>query len=103
MRRADRRELLRLLSGDRTERHSARARQMERSSTSRARTRSLEPRCFRPTAPPRGALLQLTKSLAIELAPHNIQVNAILPGSIDTDLTQGAKGTPLYQEIVSRT
>ena len=28
----------------------------------------------------KGALIQLTKSMAIELAPHNIQVNAIVPG-----------------------
>jgi 2-dehydro-3-deoxy-D-gluconate 5-dehydrogenase len=30
----------------------------------------------------KGALIQLTKSMAIELAPHNIQVNAIVPGWI---------------------
>jgi len=36
----------------------------------------------------KGAIMQLTKSLAIELAVHNIQVNAILPGWISTDLTE---------------
>lgn len=51
----------------------------------------------------KGAIIQLTKSLAIELAPHNIQVNAILPGWIDTDLTQAVKSMPLYQEILTRT
>jgi 2-deoxy-D-gluconate 3-dehydrogenase len=51
----------------------------------------------------KGAIMQLTKSLAIELAPHNIQVNAILPGWIDTDLTAPVKGMPLYQEILTRT
>jgi 2-deoxy-D-gluconate 3-dehydrogenase len=35
------------------------------------------------------ALNFLTKSLAIELGPHNIQVNAILPGVIETDMAQG--------------
>jgi 2-deoxy-D-gluconate 3-dehydrogenase len=39
----------------------------------------------------KGALMQLTKSLAIELAPYNIQVNAILPGWFNTDLTQPLK------------
>jgi 2-deoxy-D-gluconate 3-dehydrogenase len=35
----------------------------------------------------KGAIVQLTKSMAIELAPHNIQVNAIAPGWIETDMT----------------
>jgi len=51
----------------------------------------------------KGAIMQLTKSLAIELAPYNIQVNAILPGWIETDLTAPIKGMPLYQEILTRT
>jgi len=51
----------------------------------------------------KGGIVQLTKSLAIELAPHNIQVNAILPGWIETDLTAAVKGMPLYQEILTRT
>ena len=51
----------------------------------------------------KGGLVQLTKSMAIELAPHNIQVNALAPGWIETDLTQPLKATPLYQQILTRT
>lgn len=39
----------------------------------------------------KGGLVQLTKSLAVGWAPDNIQVNAILPGWIDTDLTRRAR------------
>src|SRR5439155_10079236 len=35
----------------------------------------------------KGAIVQLTKSMAIEFATHNIQVNAIAPGWIETDMT----------------
>jgi 2-deoxy-D-gluconate 3-dehydrogenase len=51
----------------------------------------------------KGGLVQLTKSMAIELAPMNVQVNAIVPGWIDTDLTAVVKTMPLYQEILTRT
>ena len=47
--------------------------------------------------------MQLTKSMAIDLAPNNIQVNAILPGWIATDLTAPVRNTPLYDEIIMRT
>jgi 2-deoxy-D-gluconate 3-dehydrogenase len=51
----------------------------------------------------KGALVQLTKSMAIELAPFNIQVNAIAPGYFETDMTAPVKTTPLYQEVITRT
>jgi 2-deoxy-D-gluconate 3-dehydrogenase len=51
----------------------------------------------------KGAVVQLTKSMAIELAPHNIQVNAIAPGWIETDLTAAIRTTPLNDEILART
>jgi 2-deoxy-D-gluconate 3-dehydrogenase len=52
----------------------------------------------------KGALVQLTKSMAIEMAPFNIQVNAIAPGWIETEMTAPVKTIPpLYQEIITRT
>jgi 2-deoxy-D-gluconate 3-dehydrogenase len=51
----------------------------------------------------KGAIIQLTKSMAIELAPYNIQVNAIAPGWIETDMTVPVKTMPLNDEILSRT
>ena len=54
----------------------------------------------------KGAVIQLTKSMAIELAPHNIQVNAIAPGWIETDMTAPVR-TPamiaMNAEILART
>ena len=37
----------------------------------------------------KAALLQLTRSTAIELGVHNIRANAICPGSIDTEMLRG--------------
>ncbi len=51
----------------------------------------------------KGAIVQLTKSMAVELAPHNIQVNAIAPGWIETDMTAPLRGTPYGDEILMRT
>ena len=39
----------------------------------------------------KGAVVQFTKSLANSWARENIQVNAILPGYIDTDMTKKAR------------
>src|SRR5689334_20257310 len=35
----------------------------------------------------------LTKRFAMELGPHNITVNAVAPGFVRTDLTQGGRGS----------
>lgn len=51
----------------------------------------------------KGAVIQLTKSMAVELAPYNIQVNAIAPGWFETDMTLPVKSMPLNDEIILRT
>lgn len=47
------------------------------------------------------ALNGLTKNLAIELAPHNILVNAVAPGFIDTTLTRSTLTPHEMAEIAS--
>ena len=42
----------------------------------------------------KGGFGPMTKSMAIELAPFNIQVNAIVPGWIETDMTAHVKTMP---------
>ena len=56
-----------------------------------------------PYAAAKGGLVQTTKTMAIELAPHNIQVNAIVPGWIETDMTVPAQSGAFYDEIITRT
>jgi NAD(P)-dependent dehydrogenase (short-subunit alcohol dehydrogenase family) len=51
----------------------------------------------------KGAVIQLTKSMAIELAPFNVQVNAIAPGWFETDMTAPVKTMSLNDEIILRT
>lgn len=40
----------------------------------------------------KGALLALTRALAIEFAPQNIRVNAVLPGAVDTHMLRAGLG-----------
>ena len=47
--------------------------------------------------------LGLTRALAVEFAPHRIQVNAILPGWYETDLTRGLPSQPMGEQIRRRT
>ena len=51
----------------------------------------------------KGGVVALTKTLAVELAPHNIQVNALAPGWILTDMTRGIQGTDFEKQILDRT
>ena len=53
----------------------------------------------------KGAAVQLTKSLASAWAKDNIQVNSILPGWIDTDLTKRARQviSTLHDKVLDRT
>jgi len=48
------------------------------------------------------ALLGLTRALAVELAPHRINVNMVAPGAIDTAMARGTAGLdPEWMEEVS--
>jgi 2-deoxy-D-gluconate 3-dehydrogenase len=53
----------------------------------------------------KGGIVQFTRACANAWAPDNIQVNAILPGWIDTDLTRGARQqvTGLHERVLART
>jgi 2-deoxy-D-gluconate 3-dehydrogenase len=53
----------------------------------------------------KGGVLQLTRSLAVAWAKDNIQVNCILPGWINTDLSESAKikNPGLEERVIART
>jgi 2-deoxy-D-gluconate 3-dehydrogenase len=53
----------------------------------------------------KGGIVQLTKALATAWAPENIQVNAVLPGWIDTELTRKARREVegLHERALART
>ncbi len=53
----------------------------------------------------KGGIVQMTKALATAWAKDNIQVNAILPGWIDTDMTRAARAQleGLHDRVLART
>jgi NAD(P)-dependent dehydrogenase (short-subunit alcohol dehydrogenase family) len=52
----------------------------------------------------KGGVMQLTKAAALALAPHGIRVNAVGPGSIDTDMLASVNADPqAMQTVMSRT
>jgi 2-deoxy-D-gluconate 3-dehydrogenase len=53
----------------------------------------------------KGGIVQLTRSMAVAWARDNIQVNAVLPGWIDTELTRNARRevTGLHDSVLRRT
>jgi 2-dehydro-3-deoxy-D-gluconate 5-dehydrogenase len=58
-----------------------------------------------PYAASKGGMVQMTRALATAWAKDNIQVNAVLPGWIDTDLTRKARAQVdgLHDRVLART
>jgi len=67
---------------------------------------SIMARIARPTTVPyqvsKGGIAMLTRGLAIELAPHDIQVNAIAPGYFKSELTAPLVADPEFSAWLER-
>jgi NAD(P)-dependent dehydrogenase (short-subunit alcohol dehydrogenase family) len=48
----------------------------------------------------KGAVISMMKSVAVEHARYGVRANAILPGWIATDMTQGAQDNPAFADKV---
>ena len=58
-----------------------------------------------PYAASKGGIVQMSRAMACAWAKDNIQVNCVLPGWIDTDLTKGARQQVegLHERVLART
>jgi len=50
----------------------------------------------------KGGVMALTEALALELTPRGINVNAICPGAIDTDMAKGVKESGQLEQVLLR-
>ena len=58
---------------------------------------------FSPYNPSKGAVLQFTRNLAVDLASKNIRVNCICPGYVETNMTRILTDDPeSYQFLIDR-
>jgi hypothetical protein len=48
----------------------------------------------------KGAMIAMTKALAVEYARHGVTAHTVLPGWIATEMTQGAMGNPKFVDNV---
>lgn len=51
----------------------------------------------------KGGVIQLTKTLALELAPYSINVNAISPGPVETNMTKDLYSDPTVRRKILET
>jgi NAD(P)-dependent dehydrogenase (short-subunit alcohol dehydrogenase family) len=47
----------------------------------------------------KGAVMQLARTMALELAPHSVTVNLIAPGTIETDFNRAGLADPAYRRM----
>ena len=50
----------------------------------------------------KGGIINLTRAMAVELAPHGIRVNTIAPGYIETDMNREFFATQAGQRLIKR-
>ena len=50
----------------------------------------------------KGGIINLTRAMAVELAPHGIRVNAVAPGYIETDMNRQFFTTQAGQRLIKR-